>query len=45
MLYMVVFSPLTQYYLSINERFPTHGRAFTFVNNYTLLTYCRVYKS
>lgn len=40
MLYVVVFSPLTQYYLSINECFPTYGRTFTFVNNYTLLTYC-----
>ena len=45
MLYMAGFSPLTRYYLSINERFPTYGFAFTFVNNYTLSTYYRVYKS
>ena len=40
MLYVARFSLLTWYYLSINERFPTYGRAFTLVNNYTLLTYC-----
>ena len=45
MLYVAWFNLLTRYYLSINERFPTYGRAFTFVNNYTLLLYCWVYKS
>ena len=45
MLYVAWFNLLTWYYLSIDGRFPTHERVFTFVNNYTPLTYCLVYKS